>query len=203
MLLFRKRCFCLAVIDQYVCFQVTIGALLICQIAFLALRASGSYHDGSHASLAADILQILSVASALVLSYMNHCRSIRPSTLLVLFLSARALVDVVRVRTLWLIPQARNTSIVLTLSLIFTLIALVSESVEKDTILIESTKKPATPEPFSGFWKQASFAWLAMTFRRGYTQVLSVDDLPDLDPKLDSGIIGQELVKTWAKAGKY
>ncbi|UKZ82921.1 hypothetical protein TrVFT333_010721 [Trichoderma virens FT-333] len=64
--------------------------------------------------------------------------------------------------------------------------ALVLESVEKDGILIASVKKPGTPEPFSGFWKQATFAWLATTFRRGYTQVLSVDDLPDLDPKLDS-----------------
>lgn len=70
---------------------------------------------------------------------------------------------------------------------------------EKDDILIGSVKKPGTPEPFSGFWKQATFAWLATTFRRGYTQVLSVEDLPDLDPKLDSGIIGRELANTWAK----
>ncbi|UKZ57189.1 hypothetical protein TrVGV298_011041 [Trichoderma virens] len=77
--------------------------------------------------------------------------------------------------------------------------SLVLESVEKDGILIASVKKPGTPEPFSGFWKQATFAWLATTFRRGYTQVLSVDDLPDLDPKLDSGAIGRELAKSWAK----
>ncbi|KAK4071878.1 hypothetical protein Trihar35433_3942 [Trichoderma harzianum] len=70
---------------------------------------------------------------------------------------------------------------------------------EKDDILIGSVKKPGTPEPFSGFWKQATFAWLATTFRRGYTQVLSVEDLPDLDPKLDSGIIGRELANTWVK----
>lgn len=70
---------------------------------------------------------------------------------------------------------------------------------EKDAILMGSVKKPGTPEPFSGFWKQATFAWLATTFRRGYTQVLSVEDLPDLDPKLDSGIIGRELAKTWAE----
>ncbi|KAL7914375.1 ABC transporter [Trichoderma velutinum] len=185
----------------------TIGCLLAYQITFLILRASGSHHDRTHASLAADILQVISVFSALILSYINHCRSIRPSTILVLYLSARTIADIVRVRTLWLIPEARNSSIVLTLSLIFTLIALVSESMEKDAILRGSVKKPGTPEPFSGFWKQATFAWLATTFRRGYTQVLSVDDLPDLDPKLDSGIIGRELAKTWAstrdKSAKY
>ncbi|KAK0756022.1 hypothetical protein N5P37_011395 [Trichoderma harzianum] len=178
---------------------VTLGCLLAYQIAFLVLRASGSHHDRAPASLASDILQVLTVFSALVLSYINHCRSIRPSTILVLYLSARTIADIVRVRTLWLIPEARNSSIVLTLSLVFTLIALVSESMEKDDILIGSVKKPGTPEPFSGFWKQATFAWLATTFRRGYTQVLSVEDLPDLDPKLDSGIIGRELANTWAK----
>lgn len=184
---------------RYPCAQVTLGCLLAYQIAFLVLRASGSHHDRAPASLAADILQILTVFSAFVLSYINHCRSIRPSTILVLYLSARTIADIVRVRTLWLIPEARDSSIVLTLSLVFTLIALVSESMEKDDILMGSVKKPGTPEPFSGFWKQATFAWLATTFRRGYTQVLSVEDLPDLDPKLDSGIIGKELANTWAK----
>ncbi|KAK2616711.1 hypothetical protein QQS21_000323 [Conoideocrella luteorostrata] len=181
---------------------VIIGALLICQIAFLALRISGSHIDRSHASLAADVLQIVSVASALLLSYMNHCRSVRPSTLLILFFSARTLTDVVRVRTLWLIPEARDTSIVLSLSLALVLVALVAESVEKDSILTGSAEKPATPEPFSGFWKQASFVWLTATFRRGYTQVLSVHDLPELDPKLDSEVIGRELQEAWAKTNK-
>ncbi|KGO72305.1 ABC transporter, integral membrane type 1 [Penicillium expansum] len=78
---------------------------------------------------------------------------------------------------------------------------LLFESSEKESIVTPETEKPATPEPFSGFWKQASFAWLAGTFRLGYSKVISVDDLPDLDPRLDTETVGNKLQSVWSKEG--
>lgn len=90
---------------------------------------------------------------------------IRPSTLLVLFLSTRLLLGLARVRMLWLIPTATNAATLFTMGFVFTLLSIVIESTGKESSLAAATAKLATPEPFSGFWKRASFAWLAKTFR--------------------------------------
>ncbi|KAJ5138787.1 uncharacterized protein N7515_003635 [Penicillium bovifimosum] len=176
---------------------VSLLALWICQIIFLVVRRIGPSSLHSNASLAADALEVVAIASATVLSYMHHCHSIRPSTLLALYLSARLLFAIARVRTLWLIGSATNEAIVLTLGLVFTSSSMMLESLGKESSVISTALKPATPEPFSGFWKQASFAWLAGTFHQGYSRVFSVHDLPGLDPQLSSRNVEQKLQAAW------
>lgn len=184
--------------------QISLAIIFASQLAFLLLRRLASATVlRTNASLAADILEVLALSGAIVLSYIHHCRSIRPSTILTLFLSARFLLGIARVRTLWLIPNETSKAGIFTTGFVLTAISLVFESAGKESIVITSTEKPATPEPFSGFWKQASFAWLAGTFRLGYSKVISVDDLPDLDPKLDSEAVGQKLQEVWSKQGKF
>ncbi|KAL4734230.1 P-loop containing nucleoside triphosphate hydrolase protein [Aspergillus similis] len=178
---------------------ISLLALWACQIGFLVVRRLGSSTLRNNASLAADVLEVVAIAGAGGLSYMHHCHSIRPSTLFALFLSAKALLTIARVRTLWLIGSATNEAIVLTLGLVFTICSMVLESLGKEASLVSTTLKPATPEPFSGFWKQASFAWLAGTFHQGYVKVFSVADLPDLDPQLSSRNVGQKLQEAWAR----
>jgi hypothetical protein len=151
--------------------------------------------------LAADVLEVVAISCAILLSYIHHYRSIRPSTLLTLFLSARSILGIARVRTLWLIPGETSKAIIFTVGFVLTLICLVFESSGKESIVATETEKPATPEPFSGFWKQVSFAWLSGTFRLGYSKVFSLDDLPDLDPQLDSEAVGHKLHSVWSKQG--
>ncbi|RDW93046.1 ABC transporter, integral membrane type 1 [Aspergillus mulundensis] len=180
----------------------SLGALLICQLVFLIQRQLHSSALRDTLSLPADILELLAIVFAGILSYIHHCRSIRPSTLLVLFLSARSLLGIARVRTLWLVADPSGAAVPFTVGFAITLLCTILESTGKASSLVAVEKPPATPEPFSGLWKLASFAWLAGTFRRGYTKVLSVDDLPELDPQLDSGVVGERLERAWARADK-
>ncbi|KAL4786969.1 P-loop containing nucleoside triphosphate hydrolase protein [Aspergillus varians] len=179
-----------------------LSALFVCQIAFLLVRQLQLPTLRNHVSLPADVLEVVAIASAGLLSYIHHCRSIRPSTLLVLFISARSLLGMARVRTLWLIPTATNAAIPFTVGFAVTLLSMVLESTGKESSFVAAITKPATPEPFSGLWKRASFAWLAGTFRQGYAKVLSVEDLPDLDPQLNSQIVARRLQRTWAHTAK-
>ncbi|KAL3428844.1 hypothetical protein BDV09DRAFT_190632 [Aspergillus tetrazonus] len=184
---------------------ISLTALFIPQIVFLSEREFRSPSLRNAVSLPADILELLAIAAALVLSYIHHCRSIRPSTLLILFLSARSLLGIARVRTLWLIPRANRAAILFTAGFVATLLCAILESTGKTSSIVPARKTekaiPATPEPFSGLWKRASFAWLSGTFRRGYVHVLSVDDLPQLDPVLDSEVVGERLEYIWATTG--
>ncbi|KAL4948254.1 P-loop containing nucleoside triphosphate hydrolase protein [Aspergillus filifer] len=178
---------------------ISLVALWVCEISFLVVRRLESPSLRNDASLAADVLGVIAIAGAGGLSYIHHCHSIRPSTLLALFLSARSLLTIARVRTLWLIGSATTEAIVLTLGLAFTICAMILESLGKEASVVSTTTKPATPEPFSGLWKMASFAWLAGTFHHGYSNVFSVADLPDLDPQLDSRDVAQKLQEAWAR----
>ncbi|KAJ5714937.1 ABC transporter integral membrane type 1 [Penicillium malachiteum] len=171
------------------CKLAALGALFACQFAFTLVRQLRTPVVYTNASLPSDVVELIAISNAILLSYFDHCQSVRPSTFLVLYLSSRSLLGLARIRTLWLIPGARNAAI------------------PKRKILVPNAEKPKTPEPFSGIWKRASFLWLAATFRRGYVKVMSVHDLPELDPKLNSQVVARELQDSWSqvrdKSAKY
>ncbi|KAL4959071.1 P-loop containing nucleoside triphosphate hydrolase protein [Aspergillus stella-maris] len=185
------------------CKLVTLIALHICQLAFVLVRgldlSTGLRND---ISVPADVLELVAISGALALSYAHHIRSIRPSTLLVCFLSARSLLGIARLRTQWSIPGATRAAIPFLLSFILTLLSMVLESLGKESNLVPPAKATGTPEPFSGFWKRATFAWLTATFRQGYAKIISVQDLPDLDPKLGSDVVGRQMQYAWSRADK-
>ncbi|KAL3480358.1 hypothetical protein BJX99DRAFT_254660 [Aspergillus californicus] len=184
------------------CKLVALNALLVCQLAFVLARQVKLSSLQSDVPVSVDVLELVAIAGAVALSYIHHSRSIRPSTLLVCFLSARSLLGIARVRTLWLMPNATRAANPFVFSFALNLSSTVLESLSKESNLVEVTEKPATPEPFSGFWKRATLAWLAGTFRQGYSKVISVRDLPELDPKLDSEVVARQLRCTWDQADK-
>ncbi|KAK2883394.1 hypothetical protein FQN49_000034 [Arthroderma sp. PD_2] len=178
----------------------TMTGILTAQVILLALRLQKTIAQ-TRVSLAADTSIIVGIAGVAFLSYVNHQRSLRPSTLLSLYLSALVILDIPRVRTLWLIEGANGEAAAMTVTLILTAVALLLESTEKRSILAEE-KRCGAPEEYSGLWSRTAFAWLAATFRAGYSKVLVPDDLPILDTRLQSSVLRQNLVSTWAKC-KY
>lgn len=113
------------------------------------------------------------------------------------------MLGIARLRTLWLMHAATAEAAIFTVGTSFTILSLIFESIEKASILHLKTARPATPEAFSGFWKLATFAWLTGTFRQGYSKVLSVHDLPDLDPQLSSEVVGKQLEAAWSRSGMW
>lgn len=136
-----------------------------------------------------------------LLSYMVHQRSLRPSTLLGLYLSALVILDIPRVRTIWLIGSANEEATAMTVSLSLTVVALLLESTEKKSSVVEE-KRFCAPEEYCGVWNRTAFAWLTATFRAGYSKVLVPNDLPILDTRLQSSVLRRNLVRILAKC-KY
>lgn len=142
------------------------------------------------------MLALLAAGAAIALSLVDHQRSIRPSTLLTLYLSASALVVAPRVRTAWLIHPGGHVAGSYIAVLAFTVAAVLAESISRSAAF--QLEKP-TPEQHSGFWNRTIFIWLADTFRTGYAKVISVEDLPALDIKLRSQSLHEALSRTWAR----
>jgi ATP-binding cassette, subfamily C (CFTR/MRP), member 1 len=166
-------------------------------VALLVLRSQKNVVQ-TGASLAADILAIVGITSVAWLSFIDHQRSLRPSTLLSLYLSALVILDIPRARTLWLMGSTNGEAAAMTVILVLTSIALLLESTEKRSA-IAADKRSGAPEEYSGFWTRTAFAWLAATFYAGYSNILDQDDLPTLDTRLQSNALRRNLVIAWGK----
>jgi len=185
---------------------LTLFSLLVCQVVFLALRSVNSARNlKTQASLAADVLGIAGTIGAGLLSWLDHRRSIRPSSLLAVYILIAAVLDAARVRTLWSIQGAMGPASVLSLMLGLKLLALVLESTSKGQSSLRSPHEYSGvgSEPFSGLWTRIGYVWLLGTVRQGYNSILSVDDLPEIEPQLRSGVLHSELEKEWVNGGCF
>ncbi|KAI1387325.1 uncharacterized protein F4822DRAFT_430081 [Hypoxylon trugodes] len=199
--------------------------LLAAQVAFLALRVKYPAF-ATNASLAADVLSIVAITAALLLSFVDHTRSPRPSTLLSLYLTVLVVAGTARLRTFWLLlprgdsNEGQPVPAIATLVFAFTGLALLLESIEKKANATDAGLATAqsqrhdeaihrqdsaakggklAPEQRSGIWTRTSFAWLAATFRAGYTKIITLNDLPPLDTALESRRLGKALAIARAK----
>jgi hypothetical protein len=177
--------------------QVALTDLFVAQVTLLILRCQNESFKTS-VSLAADALSVVGIAGGVWLSFLDHQRSYRPSTLLSLYLSVLVILDIAKVRTLWLMNHGTGAPVAMTAILIFAIIALLAESVEKKKSIREEKLRGA-PEEYSGLWVRTAYAWLIATFRTGYSKVISLHDLPKLDRGLESHLLHEKLVTTWDK----
>lgn len=159
--------------------QISLGSLMVLHRVFLVLVATTPViiHP---ASLAAGTLTVAGSGAATVASCYEHTRSVAPSSNLQPYFSAAILLDIARVRTLWLV----RTSPVVLLSLIlgFEVLTFSLESLRKTKFLTVD----ASTEEQSGLWERSLFSWLLSMLCRGYRGTLSLTCLPLIDSKLNS-----------------
>ncbi|KAH8659923.1 ABC transporter [Xylariales sp. PMI_506] len=138
-----------------------------------------------------------------IVSYREHTYSVRPSTLLSVYLGASLILDLARVRTLFLIPDSLNLACIYFTSFVVKALLFVLESTEKQRNLNEKWKTSA-PEETSGPINRALFIWTNQLFRQGFRTILTVDTLTDLDREILSASKPLKLKERWQKShGDY
>jgi ATP-binding cassette subfamily C (CFTR/MRP) protein 1 len=163
-------------------------------IIFLVLVATTPVLRHS-TSLIAGTLVIAGTGAAIGTSFHEHTKSVAPSSFLQIYFLTTILLDVVRVRTLWLIgtlPPAALLSFILG----FEVLILSFESVRKTSSLAVK----ASTEERSGLWERASFFWLFPMLRQGYSNTLSLTCLPTIDSRLDSEALHDQLLDSWRQS---
>lgn len=65
-----------------------------------------------------------------------------------------------------------------------------------------SLRKQLGIKGVSGFWSRSVFGWLIPVLLHGYSNVLRVEDLPSLGPKLSSEHLCAKFEKVWVKSDK-
>ncbi|RAK99511.1 ABC transporter [Aspergillus ibericus CBS 121593] len=148
------------------------------------------------------VLSLTATLAAVILSFFEDQRLVNPSDTLVLYFSALSILYIPRLRTLWQIPVYVPRGL-FTAIYIGIVLAAISESARKSRILRPLYKHVAV-EQIYGFWGRNFFLWLFPVFRNAYTNVIGVDDLPAIDPRLRAEYAEARLLQAWQKTrGKH
>ncbi|TVY60887.1 ABC transporter FUM19 [Lachnellula suecica] len=179
-----------------------IVVLGILQLVLLVLWARISRHGGASGgvAIAANTIGVLNAIALCVLSFAEHRQSIRPSSLITLYLLSSIAFDAVQCRTLWLLPERhdlRTVATIFSISIGLKLGILVLEVIEKRTFLLPPWNR-APPESLSGTINRSLFWWLNALFKRGYNGVLNPESLWPTDQSMDSERLLLRLRSVWS-----
>ncbi|KAF4455698.1 hypothetical protein F53441_2030 [Fusarium austroafricanum] len=131
-----------------------------------------------------------------VLSYFEHCRSRRPSSILGIITLLILLCDSTRVRTMWLMDQPRAISILTTAALPINLLLLVFESISK-TAVADAKEAARSREEVVGILNRSFFWWLNPLFILGRKHVLHMGNLPRVDRKVLTSYAASKVYEQW------
>ncbi|KAI8175262.1 ABC transporter atnG [Colletotrichum sp. SAR 10_66] len=131
------------------------------------------------------VLGLLASLGVGLLSWLEHDRSVRPSFVLSTYLFLSVLLDTARARTLWMLGPNQTIPAIFTCTLALRAVMILLESTEKRRILVPQ-HKGYSKEVTSGTFNRSVFFWLTSLFINGYRNILKLEDLYPLDPKLAS-----------------
>ena len=177
----------------YKLLAICVYTVLQLTLLVLVSKEADSRNSIVVASAAVSLFQGVSLG---VLSHFEHVKSIRPSFLITSYLIATVLLDAARIRTRWL---GRDEAVagVLTASLGVKCVIVALEAIDKRQLF--GHHESISSESTSGFISRSLFLWLNPLLAVGYKNVLSSDDLPQINENLDSEILGQGLQRAWEK----
>lgn len=138
----------------------------------------------------------------LMLTFLEHARSPRPSNLLNAFLLLSILFDVVQTRTLWLSAHSYDEHVftrLFTASTAWKAVLILLESHHKESWL-QWERKNHSPEESSSLYGLGTFAWLSSLFVSGYQKVLTLADLFALDRGMSAGILQVPFSRNFERA---
>jgi ATP-binding cassette subfamily C (CFTR/MRP) protein 1 len=160
------------------------------------IEVSQSSHR-TRASLAAALVAFTAALGLCILSYLEHTRNIRPSSIINGYLLLTLPFDAAQLRTRWLRGDNHALNGVATGILAIKLLVLVSEAAEKRKLLYTPYAEPS-PEATSGLYSRGLFWWLNPLFRLGFRNVVNEDDLFQADRDLLSKSLEIRFGRHWA-----
>ncbi|RAK99259.1 P-loop containing nucleoside triphosphate hydrolase protein [Aspergillus ibericus CBS 121593] len=174
-------------------------AVAIClvglQIASVVLWAR---HNIIRTAIPAISLSLVDALSITFLSAIEHNRSVRPSSLLSIYLFLSIGFDAVQVRTLFIrqYPPSLAALSAATVALKVLLLALEAQPKRR---YLKSAHRDTSPESTSGIFARTIFWWLNRLFLTGFRKLLTIEDLFPTDEDLRSGPLRRKIRLAWEK----
>ncbi|TQV95962.1 ABC transporter [Cordyceps javanica] len=178
-------------------FKLTIAGAIACLELSLVVLWSLDEEFKTPVSIAAATVNVLVALQMIALAWIEDARSVRPSTLLSLYLVITVLLDLPQVRTLWLRGGLDATAGTTTVAVALKTLFLIVENKGKRAHLL-SVHRNLPPEATSGIVNRSFLWWINDTFCRGFYKALAVEDLDRLDDALLSDGLNKAVIRAWA-----
>jgi ATP-binding cassette subfamily C (CFTR/MRP) protein 1 len=152
-------------------------------------------------SLAAAALVVADALGLCLLSHAEHVHSIRPSTIINVYLFVTLLFDIAHTRTLWIENAPKAIAVVFTVTVIIKFIVAIMEATEKRKILLAQYQNK-NPEATSGIYSRAFFWWLNTLLTIGFRRIIRKEDLFPMEDEMSSSILAIRAKRLWNTANK-
>ncbi|KGO40807.1 ABC transporter, transmembrane domain, type 1 [Penicillium expansum] len=153
-------------------------------------------------SVALSAINLVLAMEIVVLSWVEDQRSVKPSSLLAIYLVFTLLFDIVQTRTLWLSHRNSHRSSLIpslfTVNVVAKTAMVLFESLGKQKHLMGSYQD-LPPESTSGIVNRSFMWWLNRLFAIGFRNLLTIEDLDHLDKPLESAETAQTASRAWAQ----
>ena len=150
----------------------------------------------SRVSIAAACVSFASSMMSCVLSYTEHAKSARPSTLLNAYFLVSLILDMAMVRTLWLSSVEMSIQAVFTTSFSAKAALVVLEAWDKSRFLV-GDGQAYSPEETAGLYGRAVFAWVTPLLVTGFRRLLKPVDLYTLDEDMAAAGLNERFRWYW------
>lgn len=177
--------------------QLAIAALACTQLALLIVWSLAPMYR-TRASIPAACLSFLASVTLLMLSSMEHSRSVRPSLIINAYLLFSLLFDIPQARTLWLRSGPRSLPGVYTAGIVAKTIVLVLEAGGKKRFL-SPTYRLLAPEALAGLYNRTVLWWLNPLFWKGFTSLINIDSLYPIDAEMAADNAHRRFLTIWPK----
>ncbi|KAH8594448.1 putative ABC multidrug transporter [Bisporella sp. PMI_857] len=175
------------------------------QLALLVFWTQIPGTSRSKVSVASTVLALIGSLALTFLTYAEHMRSVRPSTVICVYLFFSIAFDAVQCRTLWLMQSLRPyTADLEPLVTVFTTmiaakIIMFIQEIQGKRKILRAAWRNLSPESTSGILDRAFFWWVNGLMRTGFRGILSVDGLYATDQKLKSKWLLKRVKSSWEK----
>ncbi|RAH78385.1 ABC multidrug transporter [Aspergillus japonicus CBS 114.51] len=158
--------------------------------------------DRTRVSIAATALNLVAAIGLALLSYAEHRKTTRPSSLINGYLLLTLLLDGVQVRSLWLANVRTSIASIFTATFVMRGVQTVVESVPKTRWLMQKHNAPKSPEDFAGIVSKTFFLWINNLIRLGYIRELAFEDLYPMPAGFSTVNLEKDLWDVWERAVK-
>lgn len=169
--------------------------MIALQLALLILWNTRTC-DRTATSIVAAVLALIVGLVLIPLSHTEHTRSVRPSTLICVYLFASIAFDVVQTRTLFISGSVLSIPVTLCCSIATKMAVLYLEASEKRAYLrVPYNSYP--PEAVASTFNRTFLWWLNRIFFTGFRKLMTLDDLRSTTSELRSKAPAKRLRKSW------
>ncbi|KAK1728937.1 ABC transporter [Colletotrichum acutatum] len=185
--------------------QAAIALLAILQLVLIGLWSTHRGSSGSRlrtVSIAASCASFAATVMFAGLSYIEHAKSLKPSSILNIYILVSLVLDGAILRTMWLSHLSVAISAVFAASFACKAAIVILEAREKTRYLVPSSAggRSYSPEETSGIYSRGLFWWLTPLLLTGFRRLLKPLDLFVLDASMSAAALNERFWLHWNKS---